>query len=353
MSQLTPMRSGEELDIARLESYLRTVIPDLPATSMRVWQFAAGRSNLTYLLSVGGQDYVLRRPPLGPVPPKAHDMVREYEWLVDIYPVFRWAPKPIALCTDASVLGSTFFLMEHRPGVLLEEALKAPGAYTPKLGERISKILVERLVDLHAVHWEHTGLESRVKPEGFLRRQVEGWIGRYQRAKISDIPGDQELTQWLLDHVPQSASPTIIHYDYKLNNMVFAPDYRDVAGIFDWEMSTVGDPIADVAVAMSYWIQANDDERMQNALHETITVLPGFWSREQWVSEYARLSGRDVTNFPYYLTFAYFKLAVIVAQIYYRYHQGQTQDPRFADMYQVVEWLVRYALAKRPHFRQI
>ncbi|PSR35032.1 MAG: phosphotransferase family protein [Sulfobacillus benefaciens] len=352
MSQLTPMRSGEELDIVRLESYLRNAIPDLPGAPLQIWQFAAGRSNLTYLLSLGGQDYVLRRPPLGPVPPKAHDMVREYEWLVGIYPVFPWAPKPIALCTDASVLGSTFFLMEHRPGVLLEETLE-PGGYTPTLGERISKILVERMVDLHAVDWKRTGLESRVKPEGFLRRQVEGWIGRYQRAKIADIAGDQELTQWLLNHVPPSPPPTIIHYDYKLNNMVFDPDYHDVAGIFDWEMSTVGDPIADVAVAMSYWIQDNDDERMKNALHEKITILPGFWSRDRWISEYARLSGRDLTHFSYYLTFAYFKLAVIVAQIYYRYHRGQTQDPRFADMNQVVEWLVDYALSTRPHLRQI
>jgi aminoglycoside phosphotransferase (APT) family kinase protein len=135
--------------------------------------------------------------------------------------------------------------------------------------------------------------------------------------------------------------------------MVFDPDYHDVAGIFDWEMSTVGDPVADVAVAMSYWIQDNDDERMKDALHEKITILPGFWSRDRWISEYARLSGRDLTHFPYYLTFAYFKLAVIVAQIYYRYHRGQTQDPRFADMNQVVEWLVDYALSTRPHLRQI
>lgn len=347
VSQLTPIRPGEELDVARLEPYLRTAIPDLPPGPLQVQQFAAGRSNLTYLISVGSHDYVLRRPPLGPVAPRAHDMVREYRWLQEISPRFLWAPRPLALCKDPAVLGSIFFVMEHRPGVLLEDALAEPGRYAPAVGAKISQILVSRLADLHAVNWRSTKMASWVKPEGFLARQVEGWTSRYERARIAEVPGDQELTQWLLSHVPKSLEPAVIHYDYKLNNMVFRPDLSDVTGIFDWEMTTVGDPIADVAVAMSYWIQPDDPGPLRQALQEHTTTLPGFWTREEWIQRYAQMTGRDMGDFPYYLTFAYFKLAVIVAQIYYRYYQGQTQDPRFADMNQMVELLVEYALATR------
>lgn len=347
MSQLTPIRPGEELDVARLERYLRTAIPDLQEGPLRVQQFGAGRSNLTYLISMGSKDYVLRRPPLGPVAPMAHDMVREYRWLQEISPLFLWAPQPLALCKDLAVLGSIFFVMEHRPGVLLEDAIAESGRYAPAVGAKISQILVSRLADLHAVNWRSTKMASWVKPEGFLGRQVEGWTSRYQRARIAEIPGDQELTEWLLSHVPESSEPTLIHYDYKLNNMVFRPDLSDVAGIFDWEMTTVGDPIADVAVAMSYWIQPDDPGPLRQALQEHTTTLPGFWTRDEWIQHYAQMTGRDMGDFSYYLTFAYFKLAVIVAQIYYRYYQGQTQDPRFAGMNQMVKLLVEYALATR------
>lgn len=348
MPELTPMRDGEALDLARLATYLRSTMEDLPSGPIEAQQFAAGRSNLTYLITVGSTRLVLRRPPLGPLAARAHDMAREFRWLEAIHSKFPWAPKPLALCLEPGVLGSIFFLMEHRHGVGLEEFLATENASIPAFGDHISRITMSRLADLHAVDWSSLAIRSQVKPDGFLARQVAGWIERYQRAKTAEIPGEHALTQWLRDHVPPSPDPTILHYDYKLNNMVFEPDCRDVAGIFDWEMTTVGDPIADVAVAMSYWVQSDDDPRLRWGLNESVTIRPGFWSRDQWVTEYARRTGRDLSNFPYYLTFAYFKLAVIVAQIYYRYYCGQTNDPRFAHMNQMVEHLIRHAWEMHP-----
>lgn len=348
MPEMTPMRDGEILDLKRLSIYLRATRPDLIAGPIDVKQFAAGRSNLTYLITSGANQFVLRRPPLGPVAPRAHDMVREFRWLEAIHPEFPWAPEPIAVCHDPSVLGSPFFLMEYRFGVGLEEKWAAANTYPEEFGENISRVTVSRLAALHAVDWSRLPIRTQVKPDGFLRRQVQGWIERYQRAKTAEVAGEQELTRWLSDHVPASLAATILHYDYKLNNMVFTEDYRDIAGIFDWEMTTVGDPLADVAVAMSYWTEAGDDPELSRGLNDGITGLPGFWSRDRWVLEYSRITGTDVSDFPYYLTFAYFKLAVILAQIYYRYDRGQTQDPRFAHMNRMVERLVHHAWDTHP-----
>ncbi len=348
MPEITPMRDGEVLDLERLSAYIRANRPDLMDGTLDVKQFAAGRSNLTYLITSGANQFVLRRPPLGPVAPRAHDMVREFRWMEAIHPEFSWAPEPILVCQDSSVLGSPFFLMEYRFGVGVGEGLMTANHWTAELGDRISRITVSRLAALHAVEWPRLAIRTEVKPDGFLTRQVHGWIERYQRAKTAEISGERELTRWLSDHIPASPDATILHYDYKLNNMVFTENYGDIAGIFDWEMTTVGDPLADVAVAMSYWTEAGDDPGLGRGLNDGITARPGFWSRNRWVLEYARLTGTDVSDFPYYLTFAYFKLAVILAQIYYRYDRGQTQDPRFAHMNRMVEHLVHYAWDTHP-----
>jgi aminoglycoside phosphotransferase (APT) family kinase protein len=165
-----------------------------------------------------------------------------------------------------------------------------------------------------------------------MERQVNGWIGRYERAKTDEIEGVEELKKWMADHIPASSKPAIIHYDYKLNNVMF--DYDDVSkmvAVFDWEMTTIGDPLADLGCALSYWVQEDDSDVLKNGMGTLpLTVLPGFASREQFIETYAIKSGRDVSQIHFYLTFAYFKLAVILQQIYYRWKRGQTKDERFA-----------------------
>lgn len=345
MAELIPVRPGEELDMTALRPYLDTVFGSGQQVAWTVQQFSAGHSNLTYLLSRGDMSVVLRRPPLGPVAPRAHDMVREARFLTALHPDYRWAPEVYAVSNDRSVLGVPFFLMEPRQGVLLDRTYVKAHPLTEDAARRVSDNMVSRLVDLHRVDWRSGGLSAMVRPEGFLERQVEGWIGRYQGAKTEDIAGVELLCQWLLDHLPIQCDSTVIHYDYKLNNVLFTPELADLAGVFDWEMATVGDPLADLAVTASYWTEKSDPEVFTTTFGETaLTVEPGFYSREDLIQAYSAQSGRDIHDFGYYLTFAYFKMAVIIAQIYYRYWRGQTQDPRFRHFGQVTRQLLELAM---------
>ncbi|PID21795.1 phosphotransferase family protein [Sporosarcina sp. P3] len=339
------VRSGEELNKEKLQHFIHDHIPEAPEGELHIRQFSAGHSNLTYLLRINEWEAVLRRPPLGPVAPKAHDMEREYQILSTLHPYFKAAPKPYVFSSDEEIVGSPFFIMERRNGIVLDTEFPDDTAYTPELGRKISELLVEQLVSLHQVDYKKTKLVDMVKPEGFMERQVAGWIGRYERAKTNEVKGLDELTEYLKSHVPASAEPTIIHYDYKLNNAMFSEDYSEMTGLFDWEMTTVGDPLADVGAAMSYWIQADDPEMLKKGLGKPpVTVMEGFFTRDEFIQRYAEKSGRDVSSIDYYLTFAYFKLAVICQQIYYRYKKGQTQDQRFAHFHVFVENLIQYAL---------
>ncbi|WP_422122693.1 phosphotransferase family protein [Planococcus sp. X10-3] len=340
-----PVREGEEIDKAKLQQFLRASIDGLPEGELEIRQFGAGHSNLTYALKIGEWEGVLRKPPLGPVAPKAHDMEREFKILQSLAPIFPAAPKPYVYSKDPSIAGSPFFVMERRHGIVLDTEFPEGIEFTAAIGRKISEKMVDTLVGLHAIDPSQTALAEMAKPEGFMERQVNGWIGRYERAKTDEIEGLETLKQWMLDHIPESQEPTIIHYDFKLNNAMFSEDFSEITGLFDWEMTTVGDPLADLGAAMSYWIQEDDPELLKYGMGKpSVTVNEGFYSREEFIRSYAEKSGRDVSHIDFYLTFAYFKLAVIVQQIYYRYKNGQTQDPRFAHFDRFVKSLIRYAL---------
>ncbi|WP_099156878.1 phosphotransferase family protein [Virgibacillus ndiopensis] len=339
------VREGEELNKKILQQFVHENIEGIPSGTMEIEQFGAGHSNLTYLLRIGSWEAVLRRPPLGPVAPKAHDMKREYTILSSLHPLYPTAPKPYVFSEDEQIVGSTFFIMERRKGIVLDSKFPEGIEYSPALGRKISELMVDKLVDLHQVDYNQTELVNVSKPDGFMERQVFGWIKRYERAKTEKVAGVNQLTKWLQNNIPVSPQPTIIHYDYKVNNAMFSEDFSKLIGLFDWEMTTVGDPLADVGAALSYWIEADDPEQLKKGLGKpSVTVKKGFFSRREFLEDYARKSGRDVSTIHFYLTFAYFKLAVICQQIYYRYHNGQTNDARFAHFNQFVANLIQYAL---------
>jgi aminoglycoside phosphotransferase (APT) family kinase protein len=345
MSQTIPVRKGEELNMTGLEHFLRHQFPELPDAPLSIEQFGTGASNLTYALSIGDWEAVLRRPPFGPVVSKAHDMEREYHILSVLSEVFPLAPKPYVLCQDEEVVGKPFFLMERKHGVLVDTAFPDGVEATPELCSRLSGQMVDTLVQLHSIPYENTILEKMSKPDGFMERQVHGWIGRYEKAKTDDIPEVEALKKWLSAHIPISQAPTIIHYDYKLNNALFSPDLSRMVGLFDWEMTTVGDPLADVGAAMSYWMEDNDPALLKMGFGKPpVTIQRGFYTRKQFIEAYAKKSGRDVSNIHFYVTFAYFKLAVICQQIYYRYKKGQTNDERFARFGDFVKILIVHSL---------
>ncbi|WP_257350424.1 phosphotransferase family protein [Pseudalkalibacillus decolorationis] len=344
-SQTIPVRKGEELDLESIELFLRKQLDNLPDDPLTVKQFSVGRSNLTYQLKVGDWEAVLRRPPLGPVAPKAHDMERECRILQEINPYFPVAPEPY-LFADEDVIGSPFFIMERKQGVVLDTKFPDDVVVTERLCERISETMVDSLVSLHNIDYTKTKLKEMTKPDGFMERQVHGWIKRYDRSQTDEIHGLEHLKEWMVNHNPKSQAPTIIHYDYKLNNAMFSHDLSEMTGLFDWEMTTVGDPLADLGAAMSYWIEVDDSELLKRGMGEApITTHPGFMTRDEFINCYANKSGRDISDFNFYLTFAYFKLAVICQQIYYRWKKGQTEDERFVNLNQFVRNLIQHALS--------
>ena len=336
------VRTGESFDLPRVEQYLRNHIQGLSEGSLHVRQFPSGASNLTYLVQIGDWEGVLRRPPFGPVPPKAHDMEREAGLLQKIAPVFPLAPMPYVFCKDLSILGVPFYVMERRKGIVINNSFPQGVTPTGELCRQISLTVVETLVQIHAVDWQAAGLSEFGHPEGFLARQVKGWIERYFRAQTDDIPQVEPLTRWLAEHVPQSPAPTLIHNDFKLNNMILDNDLTRPVAVLDWEMATVGDPLFDLAVSLTYWVTSEDPEELQTVL-PTVTTLPGFINRAEFMEIYAQKSGRDLSSMHFYMTFAYFKLAVIIQQIYARWKKGQTQDERFAIFGNRVRDVILYA----------
>ncbi|MGB8001051.1 MAG: phosphotransferase family protein [Anaerobacillus sp.] len=338
-----PVRNGEELDKQRLEDFIRQNIDRLSDDSLIVQQFGTGHSNLTYQLSIGDWEAVLRRPPLGPVAPKAHDMEREFTILKELHPIFPLAPKPYFY--NETLLDAPFFLMERRRGIVLDTSFPDGFQPTEALCRNISETMVDTLVELHSLDYQSTKLSEVSHPDGFMERQVHGWIKRYNRSKTDEISGIDELTTWMASNIPESQSPTVIHYDFKLNNAMFDhEDYSKIVGLFDWEMTTVGDPLADLGAAMGYWLQADDPELLKKGMgKDPITVMKGFMTRDEFIESYASKSGRDVSQMNFYLTFAYFKLAVICQQIYYRWKVGQTSDERFRHLNQFVASLIEHA----------
>jgi aminoglycoside phosphotransferase (APT) family kinase protein len=341
--EVAPIRAGEEIDVRALGNYLRGKVEGLEH-GLSVEQFPGGHSNLTYLVHAGDREYVLRRPPLGPVAPKAHDMAREFHVLEAVNPVFPPAPRVYLLCEDPAVIGSTFYLMERRHGVVLRRDIPAEFISDGAFPRKASEGFIDCLAQLHSIDTERPPLAGLGRPDGFLERQVRGWTERWGRARTEELPGMDRLMEWLATRVPASQRPALVHNDFKLDNLML--DTRNpgrVEAVLDWEMATVGDPLVDLGCTLCYWTQAGDPEMRGGAL-SGITAEPGWYTRAELVSRYAEKSGRDVSSLGYYEVFGLFKLGVILQQIYFRYHRGQTRDERFRDFNLRVRGLMRAAV---------
>ncbi len=343
MAGTIEVREGEDFDLAAVERHMRENIEGLPDGDLEVRQFPSGASNLTYLVKVGDWEGVLRRPPLGPLPPKAHDMGRESKLLKKLHEAFPLAPKPYFFCEDESIVGAPFYVMERREGVVVDASFPEGVEPTDELRRGVSQTVVDTFVELHAVDWQKAGLGELGRPEGFLERQVKGWIGRYDKAKTEEIEEVEPLTEWISRDIPGSPPATIVHNDYKLNNLLLNPeDLTEVRAVLDWEMTTIGDPLFDLAVSLSYWVEAGDSQELKEVL-PTVASTPGFMTRREFIDRYAEMSGRDLSNIHWYVVFGYFKLAVILQQIYVRWHSGQTKDDRFADFDERVKNVILHA----------
>jgi len=343
------VRHGEELDWPRLVAWLRDHLPacNIPgldaAREPTITQFPGGHSNLTYLVRFGDSDIVIRRPPLGPVPPTAHDMAREFRWLSAMHRVFPLAPRPYLLCDDASVVGAVFYAMERRTGLVVRAAEPPQLAGNPHARRAISEAMIDTLAELHSVDVVAEGLSGLGKPAGFVERQVRGWTDRWERSKTEPLPVLDELADWLRARLPRDPErPAVVHGDFKLDNVMVDPDdVGHLVAVFDWEMSALGDPLVDLGIFLAYW-QPTSPPEQRDAL-TTVTDRPGYLTRDEVVNRYAARSGRDASNVRYYEVFALFKIAVVIQQIYYRYVKGQTSDDRFATFGARVKYLATAA----------
>ncbi|PRP91357.1 putative aminoglycoside phosphotransferase [Enhygromyxa salina] len=356
------VREGEELDLDALAAWLRTEtrLLDDAAASVEILQFPSGYSNLTYMLRLGETEVVLRRPPFGNTVKTGHDMSREYSVLSKLAPVYALAPKPLASCEDEAVLGAPFYLMERRRGIIIRR--KPPRGMTidEPTARALSLALIDGLAELHAIDWRGIGLGDFGRPEGYARRQVEGWTRRWDRAKTDEVPKLDAVAKWLAETLPADADadPALIHNDYKYDNVLLAlpeaePEAEPEAGtqreapvrinaVLDWEMATIGSPRMDLGTTLGYWVEAGDDPRLQGLAFGP-TNLPGSLTRAELIERYQERSGIELSSGVYYRVFGLFKIAAIVQQIYARYRKGSTQDPRFAALGYFVTMLAEVA----------
>ncbi len=336
------VRAGEELDLARLSAYLGTHFDGLGQVTVE--QFPSGHSNLTYRVTWGSRELVLRRPPFGSQVKSAHDMGREYRVLSKLHEGYNLAPKVILYCDDLSVLDAPFYLMEPIRGIILRRQLPPGLLLSPAMAGQLSEAFLDNLARLHSLDYDKIGLGDLGKPQGYLERQVKGWIERYHNSATHDLSEVGRISAWLAQHIPAFSDATLIHNDYKYDNVVLdANDITRIVGVLDWEMCTLGDPLSDLGTTLAYWTDPSDPDELQQ-IRSGPTTIPGTLTRAQLAQRYAMATGRGVHDMVFYLTFARFKVAVIVQQIYYRYARGLTHDERFATMPDRIAVLMRASL---------
>lgn len=326
--------------MAHLNAYLAQQGVQI-GTILDISRFPGGYSNLTYLLHSAGGDFVLRRPPAGANIASAHDMGREFRVLSLLKPHYEKVPEPVWYCEDPAVIGAPFYIMHHLEGVILRAHDTAQRNLEPEMLKQIGLSLVDNLVDLHALDIQTTGLAQLGKPDGYVQRQVSGWVKRYFDAETDAIMDMNRIADWLDRNIPESQTPCLLHNDYKHDNVVLDPDeLTKVRGVLDWEMATVGDPLMDLGATLAYWMEAGDSEASRRF---NMTWLPGNLTRRDVIERYARMSGRDLSGILFYYVFGLFKNAVIAQQIYARWKKGLATDARFGQLLPMIMELAQKA----------
>ncbi len=329
------IRSGEGFEPKKLSAYLSNHLEGF-SNELIVQQFPSGFSNLTYLITADKDEFVLRRPPIGANIKSAHDMAREFNVLTSLRKAgYDKSPEPILLCEDESVIGAKFYFMRRVKGTILRNRVPKELKIEAETFTALSKSAIDQLVHLHQLELQSSGLDQLGKPEGYVQRQVDGWIKRYENSATDTIPSMDETAEWMKKNIPSSSSVAFIHNDFKYDNLVLDPhDLTKVIAVLDWEMATVGDPLMDLGTTLAYWAEATDAGALKPF---NLTWMPGNLSRQEVLNYYQEKSGKTINDFVFYYAFGSFKVGVICQQIYYRYKKGITNDPRFASLLFVIQ----------------
>lgn len=335
--QTKPVREGEELNEVNLKKFLlvHNLIENVNS-ELQVDQFSNGFSNLTYLLNIEGKEYVLRRPPFA-APKRGHDMGREYKVISNLNSIFDKTPKAFAYNENIGVIGAPFYIMSKVSGEILTAKEARERQVSTSEFKTISNTWLDTFVDFHKVDYKAAGLDDLGRPEGYVERQVRNWGKQYLAAATDDVPTAEKVMTWMQEKQPKKYDHTLIHNDFKYDNVVFKDDsWKEITAVLDWEMCTLGDPLMDLGTSLGYWTSATDPDFIKQGL-QSPTVLEGNPSRTEIVQQYALKSGRNIDNLTFYYVYGLFKIAVIVQQIYYRYKHGHTSDPKFAQLNKVTE----------------
>ncbi len=340
----TPLSSL--VDVDALATYLDDTLPESAGLPLSVERIRGGHSNETFFVTRGNYQWVLRRPPRGPLLPTAHDVAREHRVLSALIHTPVPVPRPVLLCADTDIIGAPFYLMERVHGVVIRGQLPPAFASDESSRADLGFELIDRLAELHAVDWQAVGLGDFGKPQGYLERQVRRWTGQLDASRNRPLPDLDAVTEWLTTHLPESGPATIVHGDYRIDNAMYAPEPpARILAIFDWEMATLGDPLADLGYLLSFWQEAGDMGPHLDDGNWGITAQPGFPTRAQLVARYAERTGRQVDHVAFYVALAIWKLAILLEGSYRRHLAGTTDDPFFATLDRGVPALARRALA--------
>jgi aminoglycoside phosphotransferase (APT) family kinase protein len=325
----TAVRPGEDLDWPALDRHLKSVLPDLQGQP-DISQFAGGNSNLTYRLKYTNDDLVVRRPPFGTKAKTAHSMIREYRIMSELRPVYPAVPDTLYYTDDESIIGSEFYVMRKVEGQLIKDTLPPEWKFTPADSRRFCIRFWEKLIELHQVDYVAAGLGDFGKPEGYAERQVSGWNRRYERVITPDVDDFAEVRDWLAARIPlKSGRHAVLHGDFRIDNVILDNDDPcHILAILDWEICALGDPLMDLGNALAYWVEAGDPDHVKSMVMQP-SDAPGMLTRREILDLYQDRTGVDTSDFTFYLVYGYWRNAVILQQIYYRYFQGQTQDQRF------------------------
>lgn len=336
MSDLTAVRDEDSFDIATVHTWLKQFISEAELPVVK--QFRSGASNLTYLLKYPDRELVLRRPPVGTKAASAHDMKREFLIQSRLKPVYPLVPNVIALCEDASILGSDFYVMERVQGEIFRRDV--PESITKAEIAIMAESMVAGLAQLHSV--DSSVLQELNKGAGYVERQVSGWSKRYRAALTDDVPDGEAVMNWLAANQPNDVDSCVIHGDWRIDNMVFDLGAKKLAGVLDWELATVGDPLMDLGSALAYWID-KDDEPIFASLRRQPSNLDGMPTRKEFITKYLEISNRKCDDFTFYEVFGLFRLTVIIQQIWARYRAGQTTNEAFSGFGMGVNILINRA----------